>query len=126
MQLENGCGRGNAGERLVELKKVRQALEVGGLKVAIPTDDGVSVSRHFGRAKYLLLADAGSTWRKLVLLEQWGHRLAANLKKEGVEKVVCRSLGAGMQRWLRDCGIMVAFTDEAKIDRVIQKIRQSE
>lgn len=93
------------------------------MKVAIPTDDGVSVSRHFGRAKYLLLADTGSTWRKLTLLQQRGHRLAEELKKEGVEKVVCRSLGTGMQKWLKEYGIKVLYTGEVKIDRVIQEVK---
>lgn len=89
------------------------------VRVAIPTDDGVTISRHFGRAKYLLIAELGSTWRKLTILEQRGHRLARVLKNEGVGEIVCRSMGAGMLKWLEEFGIKVVYTDKKEIDSII-------
>jgi|GEM_PF-2387190 predicted Fe-Mo cluster-binding NifX family protein len=88
--------------------------------MAFPTDDGVTISRHFGRAKYLLIAELGSTWRKLTILEQRGHRLARTLKNEGVEEITCRNMGAGMFKWLGEFGIKVIYTDKTEIDSVIR------
>jgi predicted Fe-Mo cluster-binding NifX family protein len=89
------------------------------VRIAIPTDDGVKISRHFGRAKYLLIAELGSTWRKLTILEQRGHRLARALKNEGVEEIICRNMGTGMLKWLEEFGIKVIYTDKNEIDGVI-------
>ena len=90
------------------------------VKVAIPTDDGIRVSRHFGRAKYLLIAEPDSNWRKLTLLEQKGQRLARILRDEGVEEIVCRNIGSGMLEWLKRFGIRVVYTDNENIDDILK------
>ena len=89
------------------------------MRIAIPTDDGVTISKHFGRAKYLFIVELGSNWRKLTILEQRGHRLARILKNEGVEEIVCRGMGAGMLKWLGKFDIRVVYTDRKEIDSVI-------
>ena len=90
------------------------------VKIAIPTDDGVTVSRHFGQAKYLLIVEPGSNWRKLAVLEQKGQRLARAMKNEGVREVVCYNIGTGMSEWLGKFGIRVTHTDRMEIDSIIR------
>ncbi|HDD05140.1 MAG TPA: hypothetical protein ENF51_01475 [Candidatus Aenigmarchaeota archaeon] len=96
------------------------------MKVAFPTEDGKTVSKHFGRSNYFLIYDTETKEKKLVenphgkQRDVMGHvKLLKLLLKEGVSKVVCWNIGMRMREDLKEAGIKVELTDELDIPKCL-------
>ena len=100
-------------------------------KVAIPTEDGKTVSEHFGRARYFYITDGKSV--KLVENphrdhaggmgkghRHHGHHEVVELfRREGVTKVLALHMGEGMKRNLSDAGIEIEIVKETDIEKLV-------
>ncbi|MGC8645604.1 MAG: NifB/NifX family molybdenum-iron cluster-binding protein [Thermoplasmata archaeon] len=86
--------------------------------VAIPTDDGVHVSDHFGRCRYFMVAEASNgKLQNSKLIENphnkeesegVGHGLVLKLLTDNkVRKVFCTNLGPRMEENLRSLKIEI-------------------
>ncbi|ADC64852.1 Dinitrogenase iron-molybdenum cofactor biosynthesis protein [Ferroglobus placidus DSM 10642] len=97
------------------------------MKVAIPTDDGVRVSEHFGRAKFVYITDGKES--KLVEnphVPKRGHKaLPRLLKEEGVEVVFAKHVGEGMRENLKEFGIRVEIVGEDEISKLVDRLKSS-
>lgn len=97
------------------------------MKVAIPTDDGVRVSEHFGRARYIYITDGKES--KLIEnphVPKEGHKaLPRILKEEGVERVFAKHVGKGMMRNLKESGIDVTIVSEDEIAKIVDRLKSS-
>ena len=93
--------------------------------IGIPTDDGRSVSEHFGRSRYFMIVDKEhGEETKHVLVEnphdkeeneQSGHgKLLKMLVESGANKVVCFNLNPRMQKNLESFKIEVERTGSGK------------
>ncbi len=91
--------------------------------IGVPTDDGKSVSEHFGRSKYFMIIDkeqGRETHHRLVENphdkeenEQSGHgKLLKMLVENKVSKVVCFNLNPRMQKNLESLKIEVEKVEE--------------
>lgn len=101
--------------------------------VGIPTDDGKTVSDHFGRSKQFAIAEVESGTVGLVTMvdnphaseatEQGGHgKLLKMLRDRKVEVVVCSNLNPRMQNDLEKLGIRVErCTPRSSIDSVLAR-----
>ncbi len=96
------------------------------MKVAIPTDDGVKVSKHFGKSRFIYISDG----KESKLIENphvpgKGHRqLPDLLKKEGVEVAFAKHVGEGMRRNLESAGIKIEIVSENDISKILERIRE--
>jgi predicted Fe-Mo cluster-binding NifX family protein len=98
--------------------------------VGIPTDDGKHVSDHFGRSRYILVADTGKPGERnlvenphqLAETEQGGHgMLLKMLREREVRRVICSNLNPRMQKNLESLGIQVVRCEaSAEIESVIR------
>ena len=93
------------------------------MTIGIPTDDGKSVSGHFGRSRYFMIVDKEQGKEtKHVLVEnphdkeeneQSGHgKLLKMLVENRVSKVVCFNLNPRMQKNLESLKIEVEKVQE--------------
>lgn len=99
------------------------------MKVAIPTDDGKTVSEHFGRALYFYISDGENS----KLLENphrdhaghhghghhGKHELVDIFVREGVKKVFACHIGEGMRRNLAVAGIEIEIVKERDIEKIV-------
>lgn len=89
------------------------------------------MSRHFGRAKYFLIAELESGLKKVLEnphsregRDERGHGLILKLlRSEGVNKVLCYNVGARMLEDLQAVGIDVEFVDEISISELLKSLR---
>jgi len=111
------------------------------LRIAIVTDDGVQISRHFGRAPYYLIVEMGGgrvTDRSLVPklgheqfqgMHEAGHQgphtgseskhAAMVAPLEGCRALICGGMGMGAYQSLMLKGIKPIVTDMNGIDEAI-------
>lgn len=100
------------------------------MKVAIPTDDGKTVSAHFGRARYFYITDGKSA--KLVENPHRGHagrhgsgrhhthhEVVELFRKESVNKALALHVGEGMRRNLEEAGVEIEIVKEADIEKLV-------
>jgi predicted Fe-Mo cluster-binding NifX family protein len=100
------------------------------MKIAIPTNDGVNISAHFGRCRQFLIFEAGNGEVKLIeartnagchqhegasgdaAAKQQSHSGFVEALRD-CETVLCSGIGAGAVEALRAGGIPVAIVDAA-------------
>jgi nitrogen fixation protein NifX len=92
------------------------------MKIAIPTNDGINISAHFGRCRQFLIFEAGNGPVKLIETRANGgchadakeHSHAGFVETLGdCQTVLCSGIGAGAVEALRAGGIPVAIVDAA-------------
>ncbi|MBE5728274.1 hypothetical protein IHE51_00205 [Candidatus Parvarchaeota archaeon] len=99
--------------------------------IAIPTDDGKTVSEHFGHAKYFLLVDTNVDGVKKLNEnphekeenEAAGHgKLLKMLVENKVAEVICSRLNPRMEKNLNSLKIIVKKVEEgSSIENVFGK-----
>jgi len=115
------------------------------MKIAAITEDGVTISQHFGRAPYYaVLTVEGGQVVKRELREKLGHRQFAGREphEEGgrhgygpgasdrhsrmaesiadCDVLLCRGMGWGAYEAMKGCGIRPIVTDIAEIEAAVQ------
>ncbi len=98
------------------------------MSIGIPTDDGKSVSEHFGRAKYFLIVDDKNNRVQVENPhekeenEQSGHgKLLKMLVENKVKKVFCFNLNPKMEKNLNALHIEVEKVEEgSRIENILK------
>jgi predicted Fe-Mo cluster-binding NifX family protein len=116
------------------------------MKIAVITDDGITISQHFGRAPYYLVAtvESGQIMNR-ELRDKLGHTQFANQPHEAeqpgqphgmdaashnkhlqmaeaiadCEALLCRGMGMGAYESMKVRGIRPVVTDIATIDEAV-------
>jgi predicted Fe-Mo cluster-binding NifX family protein len=117
-----------------------------GMKIAVVTEDGESISQHFGRAPYyaVLTVDEGLVTER-EMREKLGHRHFVGQDEHGVgtphgfgsqarsrhdrmrqtiadcQVLLARGMGRGAHVSLEEAGIEVIVTDVAEIDEAVKQ-----
>ncbi len=94
------------------------------MRIGFPTNDGKTISQHFGRSKSFLIYDTESKSRELVpnphrneSNDVIGHaKLLKMLIANKVNKLVVFSMGMKMGDNLKQVGINVEFTEDFYIN----------
>ena len=112
------------------------------MKIAIPTDDGVTVSAHLGEARYMLVATIESgqlidrTLRELGDSQQihlhdhaeghhHAHHHARFARVADCDMLVGRGMGQPAYERLQAMGLQVITPDLKRIDDVLQAVLQN-
>lgn len=108
------------------------------MKVAIPTDDGVRISRRFGRASSFVVAEVklGEIVARQVHVNPVGSRVREGLSRRhlhrgqeryravtellaGCRAVIAYSIGQRMRQALERQGVEIVITSEPLVDRAL-------
>lgn len=100
------------------------------MRIAIPTNDGKTVSEHFGRSNYFFIYDSETKEKKLIdnphkenIDDRVGHALLLkSLLNEKIDKVICYNLGMKMMNDLNKVNIGVEFSNEISIEKIIKQL----
>jgi len=90
------------------------------MKIAAVSEDGVTISQHFGRAPfYIVVTIEKNTIVSREKRDKMGHaRMAAAISD--CEVLLARGMGAGAYESMRQANIQPIITDIANIDEAIQ------
>ena len=102
----------------------------GVLKVAVPTDDGRTISGHFGRAAGFLvysIREGRSTGSELRSSPphpegHGGHHAALTALLGDCRAVITRSIGGPMAMALHEGGVKLYFTERALADEAVEDL----
>jgi len=110
-------------------------------KVAFVTDDGATISAHFGRAQYyeVITIENGTTTSR-IRIPKLSHHSFQNSKEhlhgdkhrhgqmttpiEDCNILVARGMGMGAYNHLQAAGISILLTDTNTIDEALQELLQ--
>ena len=103
------------------------------MKICIPTsmDDGLEAtsSGHFGSAPFFTLVDTQSDELTTIANPETGKRHGTchplqRLRGEGLDAIVCRSIGRGAFSQLERAGIAVYEAPEAKVSEIVAALSE--
>ena len=121
-------------KKLEEKKRKEEGKTV---KIAVPSDDGKTISHHFGRTKGFVVIELEKESNEIKNREYrtntfTGHARGVERKhgeghhraiREGIgdcDVVIANSMGSGVYEDLKSAGMKIFITDESDIERAIE------